>query len=306
MARQSRTAAARRSAAARRTDTDDPSRSRERALRVLFQADVRGVAPSVTLARLDDDPAARALLDERDVLTEGEPVLPPPTSDERATSSPAGGAGRGRGLGAGAGSGSGAGTTAGVAGRSGAGSSASAGASAKGGTGASGWSDAPSVTETAPLDGFTRSLVQGVEEHRVEVEGLITRYARRWAISRMPVVDRNVLRLATYELLHEPTPHAVVLDEAIGLAKRMSTDDSGRFVNGVLESIRQQLAAEAAEAPEAAEAADATDDDAVPATAGATGHDAGTDAGNTMDADEATGAGDAADGDHATDAGGHS
>jgi|GEM_PF-152889 len=207
MARQRRTAAARRAAAARRTDTKDPSRSRERALRVLFQADVRGVAPSVTLARLDGDPAARALLDERDVLTDGEPVLPDPSGPAPETT--VGGAK----------------------------------------AGASGWTDSPATTQVEPLDGFTRALVRGVEEHRVEVEALISRYARRWAISRMPVVDRNVLRLATYELLHEQTPPAVVLDEAIDLAKRLSTDDSGRFVNGVLESIRQQLAEEAAAEP---------------------------------------------------------
>ena len=294
MVRQSRTAAARRSAAARRTDTDDPSRSRERALRVLFQADVRGVAPSVTLARLDDDPAARALLDERDVLTEGEPVLPPPTSDERSTSTSAGAAGRDRGVGAGAGTGSGATRGAGGGtGRSGAGGGVSV--SGKGAAGASGWSDAPAETDTAPLDGFTRSLVQGVEDHRVEVEGLIARYARRWAISRMPVVDRNVLRLATYELLHEPTPHAVVLDEAIGLAKRLSTDDSGRFVNGVLESIRQQLAAEAAEAAEAEDAGDAAHADV-----GNDGIDAGSstgddDGGDAMVTDDATDVDDATD-----------
>jgi len=58
----------------------------------------------------------------------------------------------------------------------------------------------------------------------------------------MPVVDRTVLRLATYELIHEDTSPAIVIDEAVGLAKAMSTDDSGRYVNGVLESIRRELA----------------------------------------------------------------
>lgn len=240
MARQSRTAAARRSAAARRTDTDDPSRSRDRALRVLFQADIRGVAPSVTLSRLDGDPAARALLDERDVLSEDEPVLPDPgagphtspasapdPADGPTGAMPAAGPGSGRR----------------VPGRVERWSDDPA-ADQPAGVGASGWSDTAPATEVAPLDGFTRSLVLGVEEHRTEVEALISSFARRWAISRMPVVDRNVLRLATYELLYEPTPPAVVLDEAIGLAKRMSTDDSGRFVNGVLESIRQQLASQ--------------------------------------------------------------
>lgn len=198
----------RRPATPRRTDTADPSWSRERALRILFQADLRGVEPSVTLARVDADDDARALLDERDSLTDEAPILP----DQGAVADPA--------------------TAGGDELR----------------PSSSGWSE---VTRTGapPIDGFTRSLVLGVERNRAEVEALIARYSRRWAISRMPVVDRNVLRLATYELLHEPTPPAVVLDEAIGLAKRMSTEDSGRFVNGVLESIRQDIVrARAAEA----------------------------------------------------------
>ena len=189
----------------RRTDTSDPSRSRERALRVLFQADLRGVAPSVILERLEADPAARSLLDERDRLDDGVLVVPPPAAEAEV----------------------GVGTPAGAH---------------RGGPDASGWSEAPARTEPADLDGFTRRLVEGVEAHRAAIEELITRYSRRWAISRMPVVDRNVLRLATYELLHEETPPAVVIDEAIDLAKRFSTDDSGRFVNGVLESIRRELA----------------------------------------------------------------
>ena len=190
----------------RRSDTSDPSRSRERALRVLFQADLRGVEPTVTLARMDADADARALLDERDSLTEETPIVPAPDPDAHGPAADTE-----------TGSGRGAGTS-------------------------SGWTDAPRAAVPPELDGFTRTLVRGVEEHRREVETLITRYSRRWAISRMPVVDRNVLRLATYELLHESTPPAVVIDEAVGLAKRLSTDDSGRFVNGVLESIRKDIA----------------------------------------------------------------
>ena len=190
----------------RRSDTSDPSRSRERALRVLFQSDLRGVQPTVMLARLDGDPAARSLLDERESLTEETPIVAPA---ERGESGPAEAAAPGGGRGTGT---------------------------------SSGWTEVPRGTPAPELDGFTRTLVRGVEEHRAEIETLITRYSRRWAISRMPVVDRNVLRLATYELLHEPTPPPVVIDEAVDLAKRLSTDDSGRFVNGVLESIRKDIA----------------------------------------------------------------
>lgn len=145
----------------RRTDTKDPRRSRERALKILFQADVRGTTPGETLQQLVDDDRARVMLDDGD--------------DE--------------------------------------------------------------------VDGFTRALVGGVGEHLEEIDGLIARYARRWQISRMPVVDRTVLRLATYELLYEVTPAAVAIDEAVELAKSLSTDDSGRYVNGVLESIRKDVTA---------------------------------------------------------------
>lgn len=99
------------------------------------------------------------------------------------------------------------------------------------------------------VDAFARSLVLGVAEHREEIDALIARFARRWAISRMPVVDRTVLRLATYELLYERTSPAVVIDEAIGLAKALSTDDSGRYVNGVLESVRRAIAESRADEP---------------------------------------------------------
>jgi transcription antitermination protein NusB len=173
----------------RRTDTKDPRRSRERALKILFQADVRGVEPVTTLQRLTEDPAARAMLDDADDLTSEQELLAQVEDDVAA------------------------GTTDRAAVR------------------------APSI------DGFTRTLVLGVADHRQEVDELIARFARRWQIHRMPVVDRNVLRLATYELLHEDTSPAVVINEAVNLAKALSTDDSGRYVNGVLESIRRHLAA---------------------------------------------------------------
>jgi transcription antitermination factor NusB len=222
----------RRSTTPRRSDTSDPSRSRERALRVLFQADLRGVEPTVTLSRLDTDADARSLLDERDTLTDTTPIVPPPATDEGgSTGRPPGERGthevpsdrheddRQRHE---------AGPT--------------PARSTSPGTAGSGWTDEPARAVVPELDGFTRTLVRGVEAHRAEVETLIARYSRRWAIARMPVVDRNVLRLATYELLHESTPPAVVIDEAVALAKRLSTDDSGRFVNGVLESIRKDIA----------------------------------------------------------------
>jgi N utilization substance protein B len=86
------------------------------------------------------------------------------------------------------------------------------------------------------------TLVEGVEDHRAELDALITGHARNWSLDRMPAIDRNVLRLALYELKDRPeVPVAVVIDEAVELAKRFSTDDSGRFVNGMLSAIAPKL-----------------------------------------------------------------
>jgi transcription antitermination protein NusB len=92
------------------------------------------------------------------------------------------------------------------------------------------------------LDGYTIELVSGVERRREEVDGRIEAAAERWTLDRMPLVDRNLLRLATYELLaSSDVPTAVVLDEAIELAKLLSTEDSSRFVNGVLGRIAREV-----------------------------------------------------------------
>ena len=106
----------------------------------------------------------------------------------------------------------------------------------------------------APLDGFASTLLHGLAASRATLDDRIGRSARGWRLARMPVVDRNVLRLAVHELLTEPTPVAVVLDEAVRLASELSTDDSGRYVNGVLATIVDELRAEGAlEAERAAE-----------------------------------------------------
>jgi transcription antitermination protein NusB len=91
-------------------------------------------------------------------------------------------------------------------------------------------------------DGYTIELVSGVDRRREEVDGRIEAAAERWTLDRMPLVDRNLLRLATYELLASgDVPTAVVLDEAIELAKLLSTEDSSRFVNGVLGRIAREV-----------------------------------------------------------------
>ncbi len=74
------------------------------------------------------------------------------------------------------------------------------------------------------------------------MNALLTRHASGWTVERMPAVDRCVLRIATYELLGEPeVPVAVVLDEAVDLAKEYSTEDSGRYVNGVLSGVASEV-----------------------------------------------------------------
>ena len=87
---------------------------------------------------------------------------------------------------------------------------------------------------------FSEELVHGVYSARDELDERIGRAASRWRIERMAVVDRNVLRMALYEMDLEPkTPAAVVIDEAIEVARRFSNEESASFVNGVLDAIRR-------------------------------------------------------------------
>ena len=91
-------------------------------------------------------------------------------------------------------------------------------------------------------DALTTQLVAGVGEHRERLDAAIASRAKGWTLERMPVIDLNVLRIASFELAERPdVPVAVVLDEAVELAKRFSTDDSGRFVNGVLSALAGDL-----------------------------------------------------------------
>ena len=83
-----------------------------------------------------------------------------------------------------------------------------------------------------------RSLVEGTLARQDEIDGLIRRQADNWRLERMPAVDRNILRLAVYEMLCEPdVPKLVVMDEAIELAKKYGSENSGRFVNGLLDGL---------------------------------------------------------------------
>lgn len=91
-------------------------------------------------------------------------------------------------------------------------------------------------------DAFLEKLVNGTVAEIAEIDGQITRHAEHWRIERMPAVDRNILRLAVYELLHTDTPPPVLIDEALELARRFSGIESVHFVNGVLDAVRRDKA----------------------------------------------------------------
>ncbi len=96
-----------------------------------------------------------------------------------------------------------------------------------------------------PLPGeFGLRLIEGVLEHKKELDRLIDKYAQNWRVERMPLTDRNILRLALYEITYEEQiPYSVSINEAVELAKLYGTEDSGRFVNGVLgKVVREEFA----------------------------------------------------------------
>jgi len=85
---------------------------------------------------------------------------------------------------------------------------------------------------------FTKDLVEGVDIHRRKIDELIATYSQGWDMDRMPVIDRNILRLAIFEILWSPdVPQAVAINEAIELAQTLSTDESSKYVNGVLSKV---------------------------------------------------------------------
>ena len=89
---------------------------------------------------------------------------------------------------------------------------------------------------------FTRALVEGVDEHVEEIDATIAAHSEGWTVDRMASVDRTVLRVAAYELAFGgEVPVGVAIDEAVRAAKDLSTEDSGRFVNGVLGEIAREL-----------------------------------------------------------------
>jgi transcription antitermination protein NusB len=93
-----------------------------------------------------------------------------------------------------------------------------------------------------PVDEFMEALVRGTAANAKEIDRRIERKSAHWRIERMPVVDRNVLRLAIFEMTGLETPPAVVIDEALELARHFSSDESVSFVNGVLDAVHKDVA----------------------------------------------------------------
>ena len=93
-------------------------------------------------------------------------------------------------------------------------------------------------SEMSPLNPYTVTVARGVTEHAAHVDDLISAHLQGWTLDRLPAVDRAILRVAVWELLHaEDVPEPVAVDEAVELAKSLSTDESPGFVNGVLGQI---------------------------------------------------------------------
>ena len=98
------------------------------------------------------------------------------------------------------------------------------------------WDEHQAVS--AKVRDFSTRILQGVKEHQAQIDQLIQKFAVDWSIARMPVVDRNILRCAIYELVWEPDiPAIVTINEAIELAKRFADDEAQRFINGILDHI---------------------------------------------------------------------
>jgi transcription antitermination protein NusB len=95
-----------------------------------------------------------------------------------------------------------------------------------------------------PIFGYARQIVEGIIEFHDEIDDLLETYSQGWALDRMPNLDRAILRIAVWEILHnDEVPDGVAINEAVELAKELSTDDSGAFINGLLSRIAATKAA---------------------------------------------------------------
>ena len=101
---------------------------------------------------------------------------------------------------------------------------------------------APATAEEEAIRTFADPLIRGTIEYRDEADGIITKHAKNWELHRIAAVDRNILRLAIYEMMHrDDIPPVVSINEAVDIAKKFSTQDSGKFVNGILDKVKGEL-----------------------------------------------------------------
>ena len=108
----------------------------------------------------------------------------------------------------------------------------------------------PPSAEEAAIRLFAEPLIRGALEHRDEADAIIKKHAQNWDLHRMAAVDRNILRLAIYEMLYrEDIPPVVSINEGVDIAKKFSTQDSGKFVNGILDKVKGELLRPARGAP---------------------------------------------------------
>jgi N utilization substance protein B len=103
------------------------------------------------------------------------------------------------------------------------------------------WAELGEAEIEAPAREFATRLALGTLAHTTELDERIRLRAEHWRISRMAIVDRNILRLAVYEFLHEPTPRTVAINEALEIARRFSTYEATQFINGILDAIKRDL-----------------------------------------------------------------
>ena len=100
----------------------------------------------------------------------------------------------------------------------------------------------PATAHDTSVKTFAEPLIRGTLDHQDEIDEKIKHYAKNWDLHRMAVVDRNVLRLAIYEMMfREDIPPVVSINEAVDIAKKFSTNDSGKFVNGLLDKVKGDL-----------------------------------------------------------------
>jgi N utilization substance protein B len=103
------------------------------------------------------------------------------------------------------------------------------------------WSELSDPEVEEPAREFATRLATGTLAHLVALDERIRSRAEHWRISRMAIVDRNILRLAVYEFMHEPTPRTVAINEALEIARRFSTYEATQFINGILDAIKRDL-----------------------------------------------------------------